>query len=237
MSLRATFVYFVCFFFFQAEDGIRDYKVTGVQTCALPISHSAVQTQHLTRHRSPSRNSVVRCAAKSLGAPRADALSATMQRASVFSATSRALRGRLVRAETARHRSTTKVAKWCRVATNEGEPGRARHAIIIRGSSVRVRPPLLRAVPRRTALFFPLATSGGPHSRRHFRGVSPPWGFAMRYIVMQAVAVGAAVALTACTEPPAPAPSAPHLSFAAVRPPAVFVVDASNGGGDTAAHG
>src|ERR1039457_7423127 len=29
------------FFFFQAEDGIRDYKVTGVQTCALPISAMA----------------------------------------------------------------------------------------------------------------------------------------------------------------------------------------------------
>src|SRR5256885_8462960 len=29
---------FYFFFFFQAEDGIRDYKVTGVQTCALPIS-------------------------------------------------------------------------------------------------------------------------------------------------------------------------------------------------------
>src|SRR5256885_11501587 len=28
----------VIVFFFQAEDGIRDYKVTGVQTCALPIS-------------------------------------------------------------------------------------------------------------------------------------------------------------------------------------------------------
>src|SRR2546426_7107654 len=28
---------FYFFFFFQAEDGIRDYKVTGVQTCALPI--------------------------------------------------------------------------------------------------------------------------------------------------------------------------------------------------------
>src|SRR3990167_9664628 len=27
-----------CFFFFQAEDGIRDLTVTGVQTCALPIS-------------------------------------------------------------------------------------------------------------------------------------------------------------------------------------------------------
>src|SRR2546427_1533431 len=29
---------FVFFFFFQAEDGIRDLTVTGVQTCALPIS-------------------------------------------------------------------------------------------------------------------------------------------------------------------------------------------------------
>src|SRR6266436_9464164 len=29
------------FFFFQAEDGIRDVAVTGVQTCALPISHPA----------------------------------------------------------------------------------------------------------------------------------------------------------------------------------------------------
>ena len=31
--------FFVCFlfFFFQAEDGIRDHCVTGVQTCALPI--------------------------------------------------------------------------------------------------------------------------------------------------------------------------------------------------------
>ena len=28
----------IVFFFFQAEDGIRDYDVTGVQTCALPIS-------------------------------------------------------------------------------------------------------------------------------------------------------------------------------------------------------
>src|SRR5205807_6164633 len=32
------FVDVLSFFFFQAEDGIRDYKVTGVQTCALPIS-------------------------------------------------------------------------------------------------------------------------------------------------------------------------------------------------------
>src|SRR5256885_5192848 len=37
-------------FFFQAEDGIRDYKVTGVQTCALPICDGvpvvAVPTEH-----------------------------------------------------------------------------------------------------------------------------------------------------------------------------------------------
>src|SRR5690554_7761677 len=31
--------YFCVFFFFQAEDGIRDADVTGVQTCALPISN------------------------------------------------------------------------------------------------------------------------------------------------------------------------------------------------------
>src|SRR2546430_12397292 len=43
MGLRSTGVDIttyssVLFFFFQAEDGIRDLTVTGVQTCALPIS-------------------------------------------------------------------------------------------------------------------------------------------------------------------------------------------------------
>src|SRR5438046_6323783 len=32
------------FFFFQAEDGIRDWSVTGVQTCALPILRRVVET-------------------------------------------------------------------------------------------------------------------------------------------------------------------------------------------------
>src|SRR5947209_16022849 len=36
------FVPFLFFFFFQAEDGIRDIGVTGVQTCALPILPSIV---------------------------------------------------------------------------------------------------------------------------------------------------------------------------------------------------
>src|SRR3989449_2791123 len=34
------------FFFFQAEDGIRDVAVTGVQTCALPISRDPPQHAH-----------------------------------------------------------------------------------------------------------------------------------------------------------------------------------------------
>src|SRR5260364_188917 len=42
IALFSMIVYFVldaylCFFFFQAEDGRRDDLVTGVQTCALPI--------------------------------------------------------------------------------------------------------------------------------------------------------------------------------------------------------
>src|SRR5256885_7047605 len=36
-----------CCFFFQAEDGIRDYKVTGVQTCALPISDRSMRDEYL----------------------------------------------------------------------------------------------------------------------------------------------------------------------------------------------
>src|SRR6266496_4803073 len=36
------------FFFFQAEDGIRDLYVTGVQTCALPISKHGVEPAMVT---------------------------------------------------------------------------------------------------------------------------------------------------------------------------------------------
>src|SRR5438034_6987360 len=38
------FIFF--FFFFQAEDGIRDHCVTGVQTCALPISDRPGRVHH-----------------------------------------------------------------------------------------------------------------------------------------------------------------------------------------------
>src|SRR5689334_23952423 len=49
-----------CFFFFQAEDGIRDGTVTGVQTCALPILPPS------TRGSLPSmRITLVRCSSAS----------------------------------------------------------------------------------------------------------------------------------------------------------------------------
>src|SRR5260370_29197653 len=43
---------FTYFFFFQEEDGIRDSSVTGVQTCALPIS-ILVQARPIPLHRQP----------------------------------------------------------------------------------------------------------------------------------------------------------------------------------------
>src|SRR2546427_10446593 len=45
LSLGSCSVLFVrIFFFFQAEDGIRDLTVTGVQTCALPILSDGTET-------------------------------------------------------------------------------------------------------------------------------------------------------------------------------------------------
>src|SRR5207302_4986285 len=45
-TILSGFKIFV-FFFFQAEDGIRDFHVTGVQTCALPISLTQTHCHHL----------------------------------------------------------------------------------------------------------------------------------------------------------------------------------------------
>src|SRR5438874_5594322 len=41
MNIKLGYLY-ISLFFFQAEDGIRDLYVTGVQTCALPISVHAL---------------------------------------------------------------------------------------------------------------------------------------------------------------------------------------------------
>src|SRR5260370_12782514 len=48
----------VCSFFFQAEDGIRDSSVTGVQTCALPICLAAVQAYGLDVSLQPFKSQV-----------------------------------------------------------------------------------------------------------------------------------------------------------------------------------
>src|SRR2546430_4348509 len=44
-SLSVFGRYYRWFFFFQAEDGIRDLTVTGVQTCALPIFAAAQRVE------------------------------------------------------------------------------------------------------------------------------------------------------------------------------------------------
>src|SRR5688500_20125507 len=52
-------------FFFQAEDGIRDYKVTGVQTCALPISPGGIRpwrSSHSRNRSAVSKKSASRAA-------------------------------------------------------------------------------------------------------------------------------------------------------------------------------
>src|SRR2546422_6394969 len=48
---RSDVIAVLAFFFFQAEDGIRDVAVTGVQTCALPIS--ADHRSHLAHQGGP----------------------------------------------------------------------------------------------------------------------------------------------------------------------------------------
>src|SRR5438132_6063207 len=50
------------FFFFQAEDGIRDHCVTGVQTCALPISAGIenINIDHVGKRKVPALKGLVR---------------------------------------------------------------------------------------------------------------------------------------------------------------------------------
>src|SRR2546425_8127968 len=48
-----------CFFFFQAEDGIRDKLVTGVQTCALPISNRVASCKRASTERRLSKTAAI----------------------------------------------------------------------------------------------------------------------------------------------------------------------------------
>src|SRR5947208_15239866 len=58
----------IVFFFFQAEDGIRDDLVTGVQTCALPISGACACPEAAAACGVPAAGA---CAAAACGAPAA----------------------------------------------------------------------------------------------------------------------------------------------------------------------
>src|SRR5690606_41038921 len=58
----------ISFFFFQAEDGIRDFHVTGVQTCALPIC-GTVKARSRRTVRGP--RTTVRPCARTAGVPSA----------------------------------------------------------------------------------------------------------------------------------------------------------------------
>src|SRR5690606_41100580 len=67
---------FLCIFFFQAEDGIRDFHVTGVQTCALPIfdfERKSLCTVELAKDLIPNQPSYsLGKLVRSLGIPVAD---------------------------------------------------------------------------------------------------------------------------------------------------------------------
>src|SRR5437868_15422385 len=60
----------ISIFFFQAEDGIRDRNVTGVQTCALPISRTAVGRWDYGAAGIEQRNSAPRRPLDRAGQPR-----------------------------------------------------------------------------------------------------------------------------------------------------------------------
>src|SRR5688572_31032473 len=63
LSLSGCFI----FFFFQAEDGIRDLTVTGVQTCALPISHEGDDPAGRGPARGPAGDRAVELGVVALG--------------------------------------------------------------------------------------------------------------------------------------------------------------------------
>src|SRR5438046_6785374 len=104
--LDGVWVFF--FFFFQAEDGIRDWSVTGVQTCALPISSSPEDVRPVIIARLIIRHAG---ADSRLAATRAPRLSAVPRAAAMRTATSGV---RSTRSEERR------VGKGCR---GRGSPG------------------------------------------------------------------------------------------------------------------
>src|SRR5207253_8658643 len=68
-------------FFFQAEDGIRDGHVTGVQTCALPISALSVGEADAITPVDQPLVATIDCGPASLAAPQATGVGVVVARA------------------------------------------------------------------------------------------------------------------------------------------------------------
>src|SRR5690606_40980119 len=89
------------FFFFQAEDGIRDFHVTGVQTCALPICWYRCDTCG-SQKRSP-------CSTR-----RARVMEASTRKAESGSTSTSTFQPRLSQSEATVHTSTRSEERRCR---------------------------------------------------------------------------------------------------------------------------
>src|SRR2546426_12815172 len=85
-------------FFFQAEDGIRDYKVTGVQTCALPISDGLLQPKEEASVARDRQREAARLAAEAAARSLAERTHAQNEREQV-AAELQSLAGEIARAE------------------------------------------------------------------------------------------------------------------------------------------
>src|SRR2546429_2328718 len=69
MIVNCDSYFFFFFFFFQAEDGIRDVAVTGVQTCALPISYGVTMSAAKDTTTSPAAFTVTGAVRPLLSSP------------------------------------------------------------------------------------------------------------------------------------------------------------------------
>src|SRR2546429_6374763 len=68
-----------CLFFFQAEDGIRDVAVTGVQTCALPICLFIGRSANAQKRPSPRGAGSIRRVAETAAASRSEEHTSELQ--------------------------------------------------------------------------------------------------------------------------------------------------------------
>src|SRR3712207_624472 len=131
-------IFRLCLFFFQAEDGIRDIGVTGVQTCALPICAAGLgladDVQLLVADRHPQAGEVEVRGARHLAQPeavdveRARAPFVRHEQAAVVDAPWRAHVAPGPSAATVSTTHRPKYSKWARSAAAVRSGSRARSA-------------------------------------------------------------------------------------------------------------